>query len=101
MIHFIVAEKESTQGLLLIITDEDILGKKFEKGKKQLDLAAKFYRGEKKNKEEVKKLIPKARHLHLTGKHIVAMAIEMNVVNPKYILWIKNVPHAQVACGGE
>lgn len=100
MIHFIVAEKESTHGLLLVITDEDILGKKFEEGKKQLDLAAKFYHGEKKTKEEVKKLIPKARHLHLTGKHIIAVAIELDLINPKRILWISGTPHAQVV-GGE
>ncbi len=100
MIHFIVAEKESTHGLLLVITDEDILGKKFEEGKKQLDLAAKFYLGEKKTKEEVKKLIPKARHLHLTGKHIVALAVELDLVNPKHILWVDKVPHAEVV-GGE
>jgi len=98
--QFIVAEKESTQGLLLVITDEDILGKKFEEGKKQLDLAVKFYQGETKTKEEVKKLVPKARHLHLTGKHIIAIAVELDLVNSKNILWIKGVPHAEVV-GGE
>lgn len=99
--NFIVAEKESTHGLLLVITDEDILGKKFEEGKKQLDLAAKFYQGEKKTKEEVRRLIPKARHLHLTGKHIVAVAVELDLVNPKTILWVGGVPHAEVVGGGE
>lgn len=100
MIHFMVAEKESTHGLLLVITDEDILGKRFVERKKQLDLSAKFYLGEKKTKEEVQKLIPKARHLHLTGKHIIAVAIELDLINPKHILWIDKVPHAQVV-GGE
>lgn len=98
--QFIVSEKNSTHGLLLVMTDEDILGKKFEEGKKQLDLAAKFYQGETKTKEEVKKLIPKARHLHLTGKHIIAVAVELDVVNPKAILWVDKVPHAEVV-GGE
>lgn len=98
--QFIVAEKHSTHGLLLVITDEDILGKKFEEGKRQLDMAAKFYLGEKKTKEDVKKLIPKARHLHLTGKHIIAVAVELDLVNPNKILWVGGVPHAQVAGGG-
>lgn len=100
MMHFIVTEKESTHGLLLVITDEDILGKKFVEGKKQLDLSAKFYLGEKKTKEEVKKLIPKSRHLHLTGKHVVALAVELDLINPKHILWVDKVPHAEVV-GGE
>ncbi|HLC70747.1 MAG TPA: DUF424 family protein [Candidatus Nanoarchaeia archaeon] len=98
--QFIVAEKHSTHGLLLVITDEDILGKRFEEGKRQLDMAAKFYQGETKTKEEVKKLIPKARHLHLTGKHIIAMAIELDLVHPDKILWVEKVPHAQVVGGG-
>ena len=98
--QFIVAEKESTHGLLLVITDEDILGRKFKEGKRQLDLGATFYLGERKTKEEVKKLIPKARHLHLAGKHIIAVAIELDLVNPKKILWVKDVPHAEVAGGG-
>ncbi len=98
--QFIVSEKDSTHGLLLVITDEDIVGKKFEEGKRQLDLTAKFYLGETKTQEEVKKLIPQARHLHLTGKHIVAMTIELNLVEPKKILWVGGVPHAEVV-GGE
>lgn len=97
---FIVTEKNSTPGLLLVITDEDILGRKLVEGKKQLDMTAKFYRGEKRTQEEVKKLIPKARHLHLTGKHIVALAIELDLVNPKHILWVEKVPHAEVVGGG-
>ena len=98
--QFIVAEKHSTHGLLLVITDEDILGKRFEEGKRQLDLSAKFYHGEQKTKEDVKTLIHKARHLHLTGKHIIAVAIELDVVHPNNILWVGGVPHAQVV-GGE
>ena len=98
--HFIVTEKNSTHGLLLVITDEDILGKKFEEGKRQLDMTAKFYKGEKKTKEEVKKLIPKARHLHLTGKHIIAVAIELDLMHVQKILWVNKVPHAQVVGGG-
>ncbi len=97
--QFIVAEKHSTHGLLLVITDEDILGKRFEEGKRQLDLSAKFYHGEQKTKEELKKLIPKARHLHLTGKHTLAVAIELDLVHSDKILWVQNVPHAQVVCG--
>ena len=97
--EFIVAEKNSTHGLLLVITDEDIVGRKFEEGKRQLDMTAKFYLGEKKTKEEVKKLIPKARHLHLTGKHIIAVAIEFDLVHVQKILWVNKVPHAQVVCG--
>ncbi len=97
--QFIVSEKKSGQGLLLVVIDEDILGKRFEEGRKQLDLSADFYAGEKKTKEEVKQLIPKAKHMHLTGKHSVAIALEMDLISSRRILWVKGVPHAEVVSG--
>ena len=97
---FIVAEKAGRHGLLLVVTDADILDRKFEQGNLQLDLTQKFYQGVSKTKEEVKKLFFKARHLHLTGKQIVAVAIEMDLVEPERILWVKGMPHAEVVMGG-
>ena len=58
----IVNVKESSTGVLLIVTDKEILGKKFEEGKKQLDLTSDFYKGEEKSKEEVKKMITDGIH---------------------------------------
>jgi len=71
---FIVTEKDTANGLLLVITDKDLIGKKFEEGKKQLDLSNKFYQGEEKSKEEVKELIKCAYILHLTGEKILNLA---------------------------
>ena len=94
--NFIVAKKSSENGLLLVVTDFDILGKSFEEEKVQLDLTKKFYKGEEKNKEEVKKLIKESRHVHLTGKEAVALGIEMGLVDSKKILYVQKVPHAEV-----
>ena len=58
--------------------------------------SADFYKGEEKNKEEVKILIPKARHLHLTGKESVAIGVEMDLVDPSKILYVNTIPHAEV-----
>ena len=93
---YIVAKKQSQFGMLVVITDSDIIGKKFEEDRLQLDLTKKFYHGEAKNKEEVKKIMMTARHLHLTGKGTVAIAAEMNLVNPKKIIFIDNIPHAEI-----
>ncbi len=82
------------------MTDEDILGKVFEEGKLQLDLGNKFYQGDKKTKEEVKKIIVTARHVHLTGKVAVAIGVEMDLVNPEKILFIQKIPHAEVMVEG-
>jgi len=92
---FIVSEKSSTHGLLLVITDADIVGKSFEEDKLQLDLSIDFYKGEIKSKEEIKELVPKARHIHLTGKEAVAIGIELNLVDVNIILYVQGIPHAE------
>ncbi len=94
--EYIVSKKQSQFGMLVVVTDADIIGKKFEEERLQLDLTKKFYQGEPKNKAEVKEIMMKARHLHLTGKGIVAIAVEMDLVDPKKILFIDSVPHAEI-----
>jgi len=93
---YIVAKKQSQFGLLVVVTDSDIIGKKFEEERLQLDLTKKFYQGEAKNKEEVKAIMKTARHMHLTGKGAVAIAVEMDLVDPKKIIFIDKIPHAEV-----
>ncbi|MDP3697974.1 MAG: DUF424 family protein [Nanoarchaeota archaeon] len=93
---YIVAKKQSQFGMLVVVTDADIVGKKFEEDRLQLDLTKKFYQGEPKTKEEVKQIMMTARHLHLTGKGAVAIGVEMELVDPKKIIFIDNVPHAEI-----
>ena len=88
----IVSQKDN----VLIVTDSDIIGKKFEEGNKQLDLTSEFYGGEEKNKDEVKRLVPTFRHLHLTGKESVAIGIELDLIDPSRILYVSEIPHAEV-----
>ncbi len=94
---FIIAEKQGAHGLLLVVTDKELLGKNFEEGKVQLDLRSTFYKGEERTKEEVKTLLAGARDVVLTGKMAVALGIELDLVDPKKILYVQNVPHAQAA----
>lgn len=94
--EYIVAIKQSQFGLLIVVTDSDIIGKKFEEERLQLDLTKKFYHGEVKNKEETKHIMKTARHLHLTGKASVAIGVEMDIVDPKKIIFIDKVPHAEI-----
>lgn len=96
----VVAEKQGPHGLLLVITDKDILGKSFADEKAQLDLSKAFYQGTERSTEDIKKIIHAARHLHLTGKEAVALGVELDVVDAKKILWVEGVPHAEVVMGG-
>jgi hypothetical protein len=93
---FIVSEKSSPNGTLLVITDSEIVGKKFTEGKKQLDLTLKFYLGEEKSLEEAKELMRRAYVLHLTGVRAVLLGVELDLVDDTRVLVIKKIPHAEV-----
>ena len=92
----IVSQKNGPHGILLIVTDSDLVGKRFEEGRLQLDLMQDFYKGDEMNKEEVKILLQKSRHAHFTGKESVAIGVELDLIHPERILYVENIPHAEV-----
>lgn len=93
---FIVSRKNNENGMLLVVTDADILGKKFEENKVQLDLTKKFYQGQEKNEAEVQEAIKEARHLHLTGIAAVTIGINLGLINKENVIYVKKIPHAEV-----
>ena len=93
---FIVSKKFAPEGLILVVTDKEILGKVFEEGNKQLDLSKKFYLGDERTSDEVKVIIEEAYILHLTGEKAVALGVELELVDSEKIIWISNIPHAEV-----
>ncbi len=95
----LVALKQGPHGLLLVITDKNLLGRRIEEGNLQLDLRSQFYQGEEKSKAEIENLMEKARDIMFTGKEAVALGIEADLVDIKKILYIKRVPYAQAAFG--
>ena len=94
----IVNIKTTPEGLIVIVTDSNLVGKKFEEGKKQLDLTNKFYSGDEKPIEEIKQLLNDAYVLHLTGKEAVAFGKELGLV--ENVIIIDNIPHAEVVLEG-
>ncbi|MBT3836100.1 DUF424 family protein [Candidatus Woesearchaeota archaeon] len=92
----IVSQKQGPHGILLVVTDSDLIGKKFEEERVQLDLMQDFYKGDEMNKEEVKILLQRSRHAHFTGKESVAVGVELDLINPERILYVEGVPHAEV-----
>lgn len=86
------------QGEELVIgaCDEHLLGKKFRKGKLQIDVAKNFYDGQRIDKKTLEKFLLEATIANLVGRETVACAIKLGLVNPQCILTIKGVPHAQI-----
>ena len=93
---FIVSKKFAPEGMILVVTDKEIVGKLFEEGNKQLDLTKNFYSGKERNEEAIKAIIPETYILHLTGEKAVALGIELGYVDKEKVVWISGIPHAEV-----
>ena len=82
--------------LLIGACDEELLGKKFEDGKFQIDVDKSFYAGERISPEALKKYLEGATIANLVGEKTIKCAIELGLVNPDCIIKIKGIPHAQM-----
>jgi hypothetical protein len=93
--RFIVSEKDTENGAILVITDAELVGKNHQEGSRQLDLSKKFYQGEEKSFLEVEKQMERAYILHLTGKNSVALGVKLGLIDPEKVLTVKGTPHAE------
>jgi len=82
--------------LILAVCDKDILGKKFVDNDLQLDLSSNFYKGKEMSEDEIKNLFRAAYIINIAGKKSVALALKEGLINENKILFIKNIPHAQI-----
>ena len=80
---------------VVAICDSDLIGKKFEEGKLQLDLNSSFYKGEEMGEERVIELVKGSCIINMVGKKSMEFALKLGVVDKKDIIKIKNIPHAQ------
>ena len=92
------AHKTENGKLLLAVCDSDLIGKKFEEGKKQLDLDADFYKGEEKSEIETIDLMRNAYVINLVGKNSVTLAINEDLISGENVEEINGVPYAHSIC---
>ncbi|RJQ17963.1 DUF424 family protein [Candidatus Woesearchaeota archaeon] len=92
----IVAIHQTKEHIILAICDTVIYKKIFTEGKKQLDLASKFYSGTEKTKEEVKKLLRRAYIVNAVGQESVALLEEEELITKDNIASIADIPFTQV-----
>ena len=95
-LKFIVSQKEMPQGILITITDIEIMGKKYEEGKKQLDLSNKFYQGEEKDEKETMEIIKSGYILQFTGLKAVGLGLKLGLIKMGRTVSISGIPHAEV-----
>ncbi len=80
---------------IVAICDDELIGKKFEEGKLQLDLNSSFYKGEEMGEEKVVELVKGSCIVNIVGKKSMDFALKLGIVDTKNIIKIENIPHAQ------
>lgn len=92
-----IAKKHKTRDgrIILAVCDSDLIGKKFEQGKLQIDLTTDFYKGEEKTESEILLMIQEAYILNLVGEKSVKLGLKQGLIDETHILNIQGIPHAQ------
>ncbi|MBI2136754.1 DUF424 family protein [Candidatus Woesearchaeota archaeon] len=87
--------KLSDNRVMLAICDSNLLGKKFENGKLQLDLSSDFYRGKEMDEEKILSYIDRTYIINLVGEESIDFGIRHNLIEKNNVVVIKKIPHAQ------
>ncbi|MGC8628936.1 MAG: DUF424 domain-containing protein [Candidatus Micrarchaeia archaeon] len=97
----IYLKKHETQfGTIFALCDEELIGKKFSEGKRELDLEkySLFYMGEKIEENEAREIIKQGKiySANVVGKRSVSIFVEAGIVKKESIATIKGIPIVQV-----
>lgn len=83
---------------IVAVCDEELLGKYFEDGKRQLDIKIGFYSGEKKSKDEAIELLRDFSRndstFNLVGRESVDAGVKAGIISRKGVIELQGIPFA-------
>ena len=91
-----VAIHEAQGKKILVVSDEDVIGKRYVEGNVQLDLTSEFYKGEVVSDDDIRRMMRGAYIIHMVGRKSVQMGIDEGFVDQMSVKKIKGIPHAEV-----
>lgn len=81
---------------VVALCDLNLIGKKFEEGKRQLDIRENFYKDKEISKEEAIRIIQfqasEDATFNIVGKESIDAAIKAEIISKDNILMIKGIP---------
>lgn len=85
---------------IVAICDSNLLGKKFEEDKFQLDVKESFYKGEETSKEKaieiMKNMVIEDATFNIVGKESIKTAIEAGIITQENVGKIQEIPFALI-----
>jgi uncharacterized protein len=92
----IVNERETEEGLLVAVCDDDALGETFEGDELSLTVNEEFYGGERVEEATVVDSLARATIANIVGTRAVDLAIEEGFINEANVLDVGETRHAQL-----
>jgi len=86
----------SDQMLMVAICDKDLIGKCFREDKLQIEVHRDFYVGELATSDMIASALADADAANIVGERSIRCAIASEFIDPKKIITIDGVPHAQM-----
>ncbi len=81
---------------LVAVCDAELLGETLEGGRAPFEVSERFYKGTLCDLAEAIEAMGKATICNIVGKKIVEAAIECGLVRRAAVIYIGDVPHAQI-----
>ena len=83
---------------IVALSDVELLGKTFAEGIKQIEIRANFFKGDKKSREQIIRILEDINKedamFNIVGKKSVQVALEAGVISKEGIITIQGVPIA-------
>lgn len=92
----LLRERETREGLLVSVCDEDCLGETYERGEASLTVTEEFYDGDPADEETVVDALTRAAVANLVGERCVAVAVDAGLVDEERVLDLGGTRHAQL-----
>ncbi|QLG49983.1 DUF424 domain-containing protein [Natrinema halophilum] len=92
----ILNERETQEGLLVAVCDEDVLGETFEEGDLSLTVTEEFYGGDEADERAIVESLTQAAVANIVGTRAVELAIEEGFVDEANVLEVGPTLHAQL-----
>ncbi|MCW8171968.1 MULTISPECIES: DUF424 family protein [Natrialba] len=91
-----LTERETPEGLLVAICDDDVLGETFEEGELSLTVTEEFYGGESADEAAVVDSLARATVANIVGTRAVELAIDEGFIQAENVLEVDGTHHAQL-----
>jgi hypothetical protein len=91
----ILNERDTDEGLLVAVCDDDVLGETFEDGDVSLTVSEEFYGGDEVDEQAVVESLARATVANIVGTKAVELAIREGFVEEANVLDVETTRHAQ------